>query len=74
MKGCAVLRPEGYIVQCCVGLRDLTHKAKELTFDVSGKINVAALEGWLDRDVLDLCHYCTIATDGLRQVPWETLD
>jgi len=70
LRYCAVLRAEGYIIQCCAGLRVPSHPAKELIFDVSGKINKAALEGWLDRSLLDLCRYCSIATEGTKPVPW----
>lgn len=70
LRYCAVLRSEGHIIQCCAGLRVPSHPAKELTFDVSGKINKAALEGWLDRSLLDLCRYCSTATEGIKWVPW----
>jgi len=71
LRSCAVLRSEGYIVQCCAALRVPNHRARDLTFDVSDEIDTAALERWLNRPVLDLCHYCSIAADGLPfMVEW----
>jgi hypothetical protein len=69
-RNCLQLMPQGYLMRCCCGRRVPHHKAHDF-FDVDGHIDKKALASWLSEPMIDLCNYCSIATDGVIFEKWE---
>lgn len=69
-RGCKQLLADGRMLGCCVALRNpnLPSVASDtITVDRP----VEEIHSWLHRDILDLCHHCSIATTGQQCVTWE---
>mgnify|MGYP003114758637 CR=1 FL=1 len=67
--GCKQLLHTGMLLGCCVSRRVLSMPAVD-KFNIQGKINKEEFVSWYNKNPLDLCSHCSLATEGVEYVPW----
>jgi len=67
--GCKQLLHTGIILGCCVSRRVLSMPAVD-KFSIQKEIDKDEFVSWYNKNPLDLCGHCSIATEGVEYVPW----
>lgn len=70
-RQCKQLLHTGIILGCCAARR-IPDWPEIDKYDITGDFDPKELAKWYNRPVLDLCHHCNIATNGLTFSPWTT--
>lgn len=71
-RGCTQLYADGTLARCCVSRRPgFPWHAPRARYDLR-RLDCDTLAAWLAEDPLPACAFCSLATEGVQFVAWET--